>query len=84
MNIDFCTIMAISRQKEVRSQEYEILLSSDFKVHYSAQYHRQQCTLQAFEQFGALHMHNLCDKYPTRPGFEPSNSEFRATTGSNT
>ena len=28
-------------------------------------------------------MHNLDAKHPTRPGFEPSTSEFRATTGSN-
>ena len=41
---------------------------------YSAQYHRQQCTLQAFEPFAALYMHNFDDKHPTRPGFEPSSS----------
>ena len=28
-------------------------------------------------------MHNLDDKHPTRSGFEPSTSEFRATTGPN-
>ena len=28
-------------------------------------------------------MYNLDDKHPIRPGFEPSTSEFRATTGSN-
>ena len=28
-------------------------------------------------------MHNPDDKYPTRPGFEPSTSEFQATTESN-
>ena len=28
-------------------------------------------------------MHNLDDKYPALPGFEPSTSEFRATTGLN-
>ena len=32
--------------------------------------HRQHCTLQAFEQFGALYMHNHDDKYPSRPGFK--------------
>ena len=36
-----------------------------------------------FEQFEELHMHNLDDKQPTRPGFEPSTSEFRATIGPN-
>ena len=38
---------------------------------YSVQYHRQHYTLQAFEHFGALYMHNLDDKYQSRPGFEP-------------
>ena len=38
----------------------------------SAPYHRQHCTFQAFEQFGALHIHNLDDEYPTRLGFDPS------------
>ena len=28
---------------------------------YSAQYHRQHCALQAFEEFGALYMHNFDD-----------------------
>ena len=28
-------------------------------------------------------MHNADDKHPTRPGFECSTSEFRATTGPN-
>ena len=36
-------------------------------VLYSAQYHRQHYTLQAFEQIGALYMQNHDDKYPTRP-----------------
>ena len=78
--VAFCTIMAISRQKEARSRDYSLLLSNGFK---SAQYHRQHCTLQAFKQFGALYMHNPDDKYPTRPGCEPSTSEFQATTESN-
>ena len=52
-------------------------------VLYSAQYHRQHCTLQSFEQFGPLYMYNIDDKYPTRPGFKLITSEFRATTGSN-
>ena len=42
---------------------------------FSAQYHRQHYTLQLFEQFGALYMHNLDDKHPTQPGFEPSSFE---------
>ena len=50
---------------------------------YSAHYHTQQCTLQAFKQFGTMYMHNSDDKHPTRPGFEPNTSEFRATTGPN-
>ena len=33
------------------------------------------------EQFGALYMHILDEKHPTRPGFEPSTPGFRAATG---
>ena len=51
------------------------------RVLYSAQCHRHHCTLQAFEQFGALYMHSPSDKHPTQPGFEPCTSEFRTTTG---
>ena len=32
------------------------------RVLYNAQYHRQHCTLHAFEQFGALYVHNHDDK----------------------
>ena len=66
--IAFCTIMAISRKKEVRSRDYALLLfRKTSKVLYSVQYHRQHCTLQAFEQFGALYMHSHDNKYPARP-----------------
>ena len=53
------------------------------RVLYSAQHHRQHCTLHAFEQLGALYMHSPDDKHPTRPGFENNTSEFRGTTGQN-
>ena len=33
-----------------------------------AQYHRQDCTLPAFEQFGALYMHKYDGKNPARLG----------------
>ena len=46
------------------------------RVRYSAQYHRQHCALQAFEQSGSLYMHNLEDTHPTQSGFETSTSEF--------
>ena len=36
------------------------------------QYYRQHCTLRAFEQLETLYTHNLDDKHPTRPGFEPT------------
>ena len=75
--------MTILWQTEARCWDYGILLPNDLKVLYSAQYHRQHYTLQAFEQFGAFYMHNLDDKHPTRPEFEPSTSEFRSTTGLN-
>ena len=72
----FCTLMVISRQREAWSRNYALPLSNDFN-------RRQHCQLQAFEQFGALYMHNSDDKHPTQPGFETSISEFRATTGPN-
>ena len=53
------------------------------RVIYSAHCHIHHCTLQVFEQFGALYMHNLDDNHPNRPGFEPSSAEFRATAGLN-
>ena len=69
--VAFCTIMAISRQKEARSRDYSLLLFRMIsRVLYSAQYHRQHCTLHAFKQFGAMYMHIHDDKYPSRPGFE--------------
>ena len=75
--VAFCTIMVISRQKETRSRDYALLLfRMTLTVLYSAQYHRQHCTLQAFQQFGALYMHNHDDKYPSRPGFEPRTSRL--------
>ena len=52
-------------------------------VLYGTQYHRQHCTPQAFELFGALYIHHVDDKYPTGPGFELSTSEPRVTTGWN-
>ena len=58
--------MTISRQKEARSRDYaRLLFRMTSRVLYSAQYHRQHCTLHAFEQFGALYMHNHDDKYRT-------------------
>ena len=52
---------------EARSQDYTLLLfRMTSRVLYGAQCHRQHCTLQAFEQFGALYMHNNDDKYPAR------------------
>ena len=41
------------------------------RVLYRAQYHRQHCTLQAFEQFVALYIDNPDDIPPSRPGVEP-------------
>ena len=84
MNIAFRTIMAMSRQKEARSLDYALLLfRMTSRVLYSAQYHRQHCTLHAFEQFGALYMYNHDDKYPSRPGFEPGTSRLQAPVDTN-
>ena len=53
------------------------------RVLYSAQYHRQHCTLHAFEQFGALNMHNHDDKYPSRPGSEPGTPRLQDPVDTN-
>ena len=66
--------MVISRQKETRSRDYPLLLSNDFNLSLC-------CTPQAFKQFKALHLYNLDDKHSTRLAFEPSTSDFQATTG---
>ena len=51
--------MAISQQKDARSRNYALLLFQMTSVFFnSAQYHRQHCTVHAFEQFAALYMHN--------------------------
>ena len=76
--------MAISRQKEAQSRDYALLLfQMTSRVLYSARYHRQHCTFHAFEQFGALYMHNHDDKYQARPGFEPGTSRVQATFDTN-
>ena len=55
--VAFCTIMAILRQKKARSRDYALLLfRMTSRVLHRAQYHRQHCTLHAFEQFGALYI----------------------------
>ena len=79
LDIAFGTIIAKSQQKEARSRDYALL----FSVLYGAQYHRYHRTLQTFDETGTLYMHDHNDKYPTRPGFEPSTSDFRATTRPN-
>ena len=53
------------------------------RVLHCAQYHIQHCTPHTFEQFGALYLHNLDDKHPPWPRYEPSTSEFRVKTGTN-
>ena len=49
-------------------------------VLYSAQY-RQSCTRQAFEQFGALDMHNPDDKHPSQPAIDPQLDSRPARNG---
>ena len=76
--------MAISRQKEARSRDYALLLfRMTSRVLYSAQFNRQQYTLQVFAQFGALYMHNHDDRYPARPGVEPGTSRLQALVDTN-
>ena len=70
---------ATSRQKEARSRDYALLLfRMTPRVLDSAQYHRQNCTLHAFEQLRARYMHNHDDKYPARKRFEPGTSWLQA------
>ena len=53
------------------------------RVLYSAQYHWKHCTLQAFEQFEALYMHNHDDKYTSRPEFELATPRLQAPVDTN-
>ena len=76
--------MAISRLKEAQRRDCALLLfRMTSRVLYSAQYHRQHCALLAFEQFGALYMHNHDDKYSSRPGFEPGTPRLQAPVDTN-
>ena len=61
------TIIIISRQNEVRSRDYALLLSNNFKL---SLYRTVPKTLQTLEQLGTLYMHIPGDKYPTRLWFE--------------
>ena len=69
----YCTIMAKAL----------LLFCMTPRVIYSAQYPRQHCKLHAFDQFGALYMHNHDDKYPPRPGFEPGTLWLQAPVDTN-
>ena len=71
------------RKPEVGTMPYSHRMMSRVSYHFIVYNTIDNCTCQAFEQFGALYMHNLDNKYPTRPGFEPSTAEFRATNRSN-
>ena len=70
----------IATEKSPKPGLCPTLISNDFKgyLFYSAQYHRKHCTLQAFQQFGALYMHNHDDKYPAKLGFESGTSRLQA------
>ena len=74
----------IATERSPRQKDYALLLFQlTPMVLYSAQYHRQHCTLHAFEQFGALYMHNHDDKYPSRSGFEPGTPRLQAPVDTN-
>ena len=57
-----------------------LLFRMTTRVLHSVQYHRQHCTLHAFEQFGALYMHSHDDKYP---GFEPGTPRLQTPVDTN-
>ena len=67
VRICFTSLSAQSWQ----SWDYALLLLMTSRGLYSAQYHRQHFTLQVFEQFGGLYIHNHHDKYPPRPDSNP-------------
>ena len=69
------------RKLEVGTKSYSYRMTS--RVLYSARYHRQLRTIQAFEQFGTLHMHYNDVKYPARPEFEPGTSRLQAPVDTN-
>ena len=55
--------MTLLRLKEARRRDYmpySYRMASRF--FHSAQYYTQHCTLQTFEQFGVLYMHNFAGK----------------------
>ena len=67
------------RKPEAGTMPY-FLFRMTLRAPYSAQYHRQHCTPHAFEQFGALYMHNHDDKYSR---FEPDTSRLQASVDAN-
>ena len=69
----FLHIEAISRQKEARSRDYTLPL---FRM-------TSGPTLHAFEQFGAMYMHNHDDTFPVRLEFEPGTSRLQASVDKN-
>ena len=90
--VAFCTIMAISQQKKARSRDYALLLFRITpRVLYNAQYHRQHCTLHAFEKFGELYVHHHDDKifdvWPDQdsilvpPGYKPQSIRMSHRAG---
>ena len=86
--VAFCTVMAISLQKEARNWDYALLLSNDFKG--SLKCTVQQAALntpclRAVCSTDVYYMHNHDDNYLTRPGFEPSfdNNLTELAVGSN-
>ena len=82
--VAFCTLRHYGdrRKPEARTMPYFYFewLQSFF---YSAQYHRQHCTLHAFEQFRALYMNNHDGKYPARSGLEPGTSRLQTPVDTN-
>ena len=79
VNIALCCFLYNQRQTVALSRDYAIPLSNDYKGSLQFKYRRQYCTLQVFEQLGALYMHNLDDRHPTRLGIEL----WTPTTGRN-
>ena len=67
------------RKPKIGTMPYSYRMTS--RVLYSAQCYRQHCTLHTFEQ--VKHCTYTTPLINIRPGFEPSITEFRATTRPN-
>ena len=71
--VTFCTIMAISRQKNVQCRDYTLFLLNNFKCSLLFMHGTIDSTAHSIHLYSMEHyIHN--GEHPTRPGFELSTS----------